>query len=111
MISGGYGKHPWDTGPMQPNQFVVMMVRTTFTVTAASWSKTAFALTLLRISKGWVKWALWFIIVSLNAVMALNAMIAWVSCRPVQASWDITVLGDCLPLNAISVIGYVAGGM
>jgi hypothetical protein len=108
MIADGYGKHPWD----QPYvNILVMMTRTTFTITAATWSKTAFAITMLRIAKGWVKWATWFILVSLNIICGLNAMIGWVSCSPVQKSWDRSAEGTCLPFQLITNLGYVAGGM
>jgi hypothetical protein len=109
MIEQGYGVHPWDGPPF--TNFVLLMVRTTFTVTAASWSKTAFAATMLRFVDGWMKWVVWFIIVSMNIVMALNAMIGWVSCTPIQKSWNMTMDGTCIDVSVILTIGYVAGGM
>ncbi|KAK3327026.1 hypothetical protein B0T19DRAFT_151020 [Cercophora scortea] len=113
MVTRGYGHHPWDGGPImgQDSSFMIlMMTRTTFTITAAAWSKTAFAITMLRIGEGWMKWFLWFIIVSLNVSMGLNAMIGWVGCSPVSKSWDMTVQGTCLDLSVIVNIGYVSGG-
>lgn len=107
MIATGYGKHPWDEPSVN---LVITMVRTTFTITAATWSKTAFAITMLRLAKGWVKWATWFILISLNIVCGLNAMIGWVGCTPVQKSWNRTIEGKCLPLNFVINLGYVAGG-
>ncbi|KAK3681340.1 hypothetical protein B0T22DRAFT_540227 [Podospora appendiculata] len=113
MVARRYGHHPWDDGPIigQSSSFMIlMMTRTTFTITAAAWSKTAFAITMLRIGEGWMRWFLWFIIVSLNVSMGLNAMISWVGCSPVQKSWDMTVQGTCLDLSVIVNIGYVSGG-
>lgn len=108
MIAKGFGKHPWDN-PNVPT--ILSMVRTTFIVTAATWSKTSFAVTMLRLCEGWVRWAVWFIIITLNAISGVNAMIGWVSCTPIQKSWDMTVEGKCLDLSTIIVLGYVAGGI
>ncbi|KAK3370720.1 hypothetical protein B0T24DRAFT_679876 [Lasiosphaeria ovina] len=102
----------WDMDTSPWTDTLIKMTRATFTITAASWSKLAFAATMLRLAdNGWMRWTLWFIIVSLNIVMALNAMISWVGCSPVQKSWNMTgVDGTCLDISVISNIGYVAGG-
>ena len=108
LISKGFGKHPWDNPAGVP--FILTMIRATFIVTAATWSKTSFAVTMLRLSEGWVRWAVWFIIITLNAISAVNAMIGWVGCTPIQKSWDRTIEGTCLDLSVVLVLGYVAGG-
>ncbi|KAK3386666.1 hypothetical protein B0H63DRAFT_139492 [Podospora didyma] len=111
MVSRGFGLHPWDTTSGPWTDTILKMSRATITITAASWSKTAFAITLLRLGKGWVRWVIWFIIVSLNLIMGLNAMISWVGCIPVQKSWNMMgVEGKCLDLSVIVNIGYVSGG-
>ncbi|KAK0707746.1 hypothetical protein B0H67DRAFT_321675 [Lasiosphaeris hirsuta] len=74
-----------------------MLTRTAFTITAASWSKTSFAVTMLRLGSGWVKWAVWFIMVTMNIAMGLNAMmIGFTSCTPVQKSWSADIEGHLL---------------
>ncbi|SPO06773.1 uncharacterized protein DNG_09467 [Cephalotrichum gorgonifer] len=54
------------------------------TILGTSWSKTSFGITLLRISNGWVKLFVWFIIISLNLVLSASAIILFVQCRPIQ---------------------------
>ncbi|KAK3988972.1 hypothetical protein QBC44DRAFT_397239 [Cladorrhinum sp. PSN332] len=103
-----YGKHPWDRPATSTPETILTMTRTTVTVTAAAWSKTSFAITLLRIAKGWVKWLVWFIIITMNVALGLNAMISWVACQPIQKSWDPTLPGTCIP-SAITALGYLSG--
>jgi hypothetical protein len=42
---------------------------------AAPWSKTSFALTILRLSDGWVRRAVLFIIVSVNIVLSVSGLL------------------------------------
>ncbi|KAK4039111.1 hypothetical protein C8A01DRAFT_36944 [Parachaetomium inaequale] len=110
MVAGGYGKHPWDSDGVDVDT-KMMLARNTFTQTAAAWSKTAFAVALLRLGEcsSWLRPALWFVIVSLNVVCGLNTLLAWVGCTPVQKSWDPTVEGTCLPPSFGLNSSYVAG--
>ena len=48
----------------------------------------SFALTLLRLTDGWTKWAVWFIIVSMNLAMGISALLPFVACTPIQRSWN-----------------------
>jgi hypothetical protein len=64
---------------------------------AAAWSKTSFAITLLRISNGWVKWVLWFIIISVNVALGVSGLILWIQCWPLQKLWMPDVEGACWP--------------
>ena len=65
------------------------------TILAAAWSKTSFGITLLRISKGWVKWFIWFIIISVNIVLGVSATIMWTRCWPVKKLWFPETEGTC----------------
>lgn len=40
-------------------------------------SKTAFAVTLLRLSNRWQQWALWFCIVTMNSWMVSKVILQW----------------------------------
>ncbi|KAH8204488.1 hypothetical protein TruAng_001404 [Truncatella angustata] len=96
-ISYGFGRHSYDI-PLQnysPMLFVSAFAGT-FMIIAAAWSKTAFAVTLLRISSGWQTGFLWFIIVSVNAVLGVSAVITWARCWPIQKIW-VNVSGTCWP--------------
>lgn len=94
----GFGKHIFAV-PLQnmPNISFNVTLCGTFSIYAAILSKTSFALTLLRISNGWMKILIWFIIVSINVSMGLSALFGWIQCSPVAKVWDITLPGTCWP--------------
>ncbi|KAK3905539.1 hypothetical protein C8A05DRAFT_41503 [Staphylotrichum tortipilum] len=102
MTTLGYGKHIWDF-PLE--NFSSIMVPTTvagtFSATAAVWSKTSFGITLLHITDGWIKKVTWFCIISMNIAFFITAILPWVYCTPVQASWDLTIKGKCIPFKVI----------
>ncbi|KAK3364700.1 putative integral membrane protein [Lasiosphaeria hispida] len=90
----GYGLHIWDFNLANMAQLLITVnVTGTFSVTAAIWSKTSFAITLLKLTEGWAKYLVWYIIVSMNIAMGLSALFPWVSCTPVQKAWDLSVVG------------------
>ena len=64
-------------------------------IVAAAWSKTAFAITLLRVSTGWVRRLVWFIIVTVNLFLGLSALFTFAQCRPVAKLWDNKLEGVC----------------
>jgi hypothetical protein len=64
-------------------------------ILAAAWSKTSFGITLLRISSGWTKWLVWFIIISVNVILGVSAIIMWTRCWPVRKLWFPDVDGYC----------------
>jgi len=112
MCAQGFGEHPWDYAwGIDPRELVFQWVRNTLAMTAGAWSKTAFAVTLLCLSTGWLRWFVWFILVSMNVIIALNATINWIGCEPIQRSWDPTVPGTCKNiLPQIIFIGNLGGG-
>ena len=65
------------------------------TILAAAWSKTSFGITLLRIAEGWVRWVVWFIIISVNIVLGVSAIIMWTRCWPVAKLWNDQLEGTC----------------
>ncbi|KAK4214202.1 hypothetical protein QBC37DRAFT_284397 [Rhypophila decipiens] len=110
----GYGKHSWDFMPPSIDDFFLnTLVRATFTITAIAWTKTAFAVTLLRLTEGWVKQVLWFIVITVNLFLGLSAFLPWIKCTdPVEKSWKVTMTtgGDCwLDFDAIGKISIFSG--
>ncbi|CAK7226338.1 hypothetical protein SEUCBS140593_006208 [Sporothrix eucalyptigena] len=99
----GYGKHLWD---IQSGNFYPLNVVATFagffSILAAVWSKTSFAMTVLRISNGWMRWAIWFIIMSVNVVLGTSAVLQWIRCMPVQKIFDSSIAGECLPQDVVT---------
>ncbi|KAH6661221.1 hypothetical protein BKA67DRAFT_531287 [Truncatella angustata] len=51
-------------------------------------SKTAFAVTLLRLSKRWQQWLLWFCIVTMNSYMVAKVILQWAKICG-KASYDV----------------------
>ncbi|KAK5651124.1 hypothetical protein OQA88_13263 [Cercophora sp. LCS_1] len=97
VVDYTYGHHTWDfRAPDIDRFFLVVNVRATLTVTAIAWTKTAFALTMLRLTDGWIKTALWFIIITMNIALGITALLFWIPCTPVQKSWTPTIQeGSC----------------
>jgi hypothetical protein len=73
----------------------INLVSVTFSIIAASWSKISFAVTLLRITDGWIKWFLWVAIALINILFGLGATFFWVSCTPLEKAWTPIVSGTC----------------
>lgn len=109
----GYGKHAFAIDPSNiPSMNIIGAASGTFTLTAIAWSKTSFALTLLRITTGWLRRAVWVIIISMNIALGVTALVHWVSCRPVHKFWDTSVKeGFCWPMEVISIVDISANGM
>lgn len=84
----------------------------TFSVLAAAWSKTSFALTLLRLmgDKKWARCFLWFAIVSMNLFLFNNALFQWIKCWPVSKTWNVLEPGTCWPAGVQTAYGVFAGG-
>jgi len=76
-----------------------------FAIFAAIYSKTSFAITLLRISEGRTRILLWFIIISVNIALGGSALIPWIQCRPVEKNWNVIVPGKCWNLKIFSYYG------
>ncbi|KAK0717511.1 hypothetical protein B0T26DRAFT_710099 [Lasiosphaeria miniovina] len=82
----------------------------TFSILAAMWSKTSFAVTLLRLVQGRTKAFVWFIIATVNILMGLNAIFLWVRCSPVQKTWNPYVPGTCWDPQVYPIFGMFAAG-
>ncbi|SPO07579.1 uncharacterized protein DNG_10274 [Cephalotrichum gorgonifer] len=100
LVRFGYGVHVWDLPPQGTgNSDVVLpllLSRGVLSSVALAWTKTSFALSLLRVTSGWTKRAVWIIAVSTNIAMG-SCAIVFMACSPVQAAWDLSVAGKCVP--------------
>lgn len=65
------------------------------TLTALSWTKTAFAVTLLRLTSDGTRMFVWFIIVSLQITMGFSAVVPWIQCNPIAKTWNPSLPGVC----------------
>ena len=114
VVTYTYGRHSWDFQPPDLDEFIlVVAVRATFAVTAIVWTKTAFAVTLLRLTDGWMKTSLWFIIISMNIAMGITCLLFWIPCTPLEKAWRPTRYlhaGSCWDANIVLNYSIFLGG-
>ncbi|CAK7212627.1 hypothetical protein SBRCBS47491_001531 [Sporothrix bragantina] len=123
-ISFGFGKHTADLVAADrvkdggnPEAFVTMLnaitlsgqLAITFGICAQAWSKTSWAITLLRISTGRrLRGFMWFALVSMNLFFAGPAFVYWFQCTPVAKAWQPLLPGTCWRPEVGIVVGIVA---
>lgn len=73
-------------------------------------SKTSFALTLLRVVEGRMKWLVWYIIISLNFFLFLMILFVWVQCDPPIKSYMPMHPGTCWEPQVLSNYMIFASG-
>lgn len=101
-VSNGYGRPFDDIDPDNLSTMAFFNYAYGFMVLlAAVWSKTSFAVTLLRISDGWTKRLVWFSIITVNAVMGVSAAFQWLQCWPSEKLWKPEVDGACWPSTIV----------
>ncbi len=104
-ITLGFGKPLWQFDFRFLPQFLLYSnVAGSFSILAAQLSKTSFAITVLRISSGGIKWLIWFIILSVNVALGLAIAFTWVQCDPIRKTWEVTLDGTCW--NKMIVVRY-----
>ncbi|KAK1991413.1 hypothetical protein LX36DRAFT_735548 [Colletotrichum falcatum] len=69
------------------------------------WSKTAFAISLLRMCDGWKRAFVWFAIISMNILFAFSAASFWIGCVPLAKRWDPFSEGTCYDLKWVVSFG------
>ncbi|KAH8898213.1 hypothetical protein GQ53DRAFT_817506 [Thozetella sp. PMI_491] len=107
----GLGKHVYDV-PVGNLSYISLLgdVTGTFSILAAVWSKTSFALTLLRLMHGEMRYFLWFLMITVNIAMYLNAIFLWLRCMPVTKTWNPYVEGTCWAPEVYPIFGMCAAG-
>lgn len=109
----GLGKHVADVPPYNLGEIGLLgNINGTFSVLAAAWSKTSFALTLLRLmgTKKWTGRFLWFAIATMNVFLFGNALFQWTKCWPISKTWDVMEAGVCWPAGVQTRYGIFAAG-
>ncbi|CAK7220168.1 hypothetical protein SCUCBS95973_004067 [Sporothrix curviconia] len=111
-VTLGEGQHVWDVDPAHYGTIGMLGNLTgTFSILGAVWSKTSFALTLLRLlSTPRMRWMLWLAIAGMNVAMGLNAVFLWVRCLPLVKTWDPAVSGTCWAPQVYPIYGIFAAG-
>ncbi|KAL8386772.1 hypothetical protein RB595_010404 [Gaeumannomyces hyphopodioides] len=102
IISLGYGRHVQTIDPSALTLIGLLgYLSGAPVVLAIVWSKTSFAITLVRIVQGPLKAFVWFIIITMNLFMTMSIINIWISCSPVEKVYNPTVPGRCWPINVI----------
>lgn len=97
-INLGFGRPLSQFNPKLLNEYLLITnLAGTFSILAACWSKTSFAITVLRISNGWVKALVWFIAITVNIAFGVAIAITWGQCTPIEKVWKPKTDGVCWP--------------
>ncbi|KAK0628292.1 hypothetical protein B0T17DRAFT_149524 [Bombardia bombarda] len=80
-----------------------------FSILGVALSKTSFAATLLRLTDGWTKRFVWFILITANTSHFFSALFIWVRCNPVAKAWDPLLPGTCWPFSVTVKYGIFVG--
>lgn len=96
-VDAGLGKHIESvSGDTLIRTMLFSAVAQTLSILGAAWSKTSFAVTLLRLTVvSHVRYLVWFIIVSLNVFLTFTAFLPLFQCTPVGKSFNPNVDGKC----------------
>ncbi|SPJ78701.1 related to integral membrane protein pth11 [Fusarium torulosum] len=106
----GFGKDITEVDPaLIPKIGLIGTIYGLFAVLSAAWSKTSFALTLIRLVDGWMNWFLWFLIVSMNIIMNLVIVFSFIKCTPAEKVWRSTVPGSCWNPHVATYYNIFAG--
>lgn len=89
---------------------LILNIASSLVILANLWSKTSFALTLLRLPLRWMKYTLWFIIISMTVFLGTSSVFIWAQCfSPGQTTIPSTEL-RCLPDNVMLGYSTFSGG-
>lgn len=84
----------------------------TLSILASVWSKTSFALTLLRLLSGrWIKDLLWLGVATIHVFLIVNALFMWIRCSPAAKMWDAYMEGTCWDNQVYPQYAMFAAGM
>ncbi|KAI0132847.1 hypothetical protein BJ170DRAFT_263628 [Xylariales sp. AK1849] len=109
----GYGKHTVDIPPENLATISIRgLVMGILLILATGWSKTSFAVTLIRLVQGWQRTALWIIIVTMNFFLGISAITNVCQCNPIEKPGSDSTgfgFGHCLPANVNIFVTIFAG--
>lgn len=103
-VSVGLGSHSQSSIVQSTPLQLSIVIATVFSVLGAAWSKTSFALTLLRITREGSRllyWGIWCVVVTMNVVLVFNAILQFIWCAPPGAAWNAQLKGNCWDRNAV----------
>ncbi|CAN8106175.1 unnamed protein product [Discula destructiva] len=104
-VSVGLGDHAGSSAVQQTPLQLSVLIAAVFSALGAAWSKTSFALTLLRITREGSRalyWGIWCVVLTMNVVLGLNAIVQFVWCAPAEATWNADLEGAwCWDRNVV----------
>lgn len=102
-VSYGLGQHDahFEYNDNGQHLQLTVVIATTFSVVGAALSKTSFAITLLRLTKGIMHNIVWFAIVTMNIVLVFNAVLQFIWCQPTWVAWNSGRGGNCWDRNIL----------
>lgn len=56
---------------------ILITISSCGTLIGQAWTKTAFGVTLIRMSNEWQRWILWFCIITMNIYMIIKVVLQW----------------------------------
>jgi len=89
---------------------LIALSSTTLAIASQSWSKTSFAITLLRITDGKIRLFLWVAIIAMNVLFGLGGLFFWIPCMPLRKAWQPLTRGACWDPWFNVVFGIVVSG-
>jgi hypothetical protein len=106
------GQHLKNISPTDlPTALMLSYIGRFFGIIALAFSKSSFAVTLLRLTiDRWQRIVLWFIILSLNISLGLCALFLFVQCTPVEKAYILSTPGSCWPQQVTIGFSIFAGG-
>ncbi|KAK2036257.1 hypothetical protein LZ31DRAFT_571489 [Colletotrichum somersetense] len=103
----GFGK----TIDFTPHMHTLSSVNVVINSVALALSKTSFAVTMLRISSGKRKAFIWFLIMTMNAVLATGAVASWIAaCDRPADTYEAVIPGTCWRVQDSVVMAMVSNG-
>ncbi|KAK3377230.1 hypothetical protein B0T24DRAFT_237074 [Lasiosphaeria ovina] len=111
VVNLGLGKYPCDIdiANLPSIGLIGPQFGGTVNLMAITLSKTAFAITLLRLTEGGLNKFIWFLLVSMNLITAANMFIIWFKCAPIAKSWNPFMEGTCISSDASNGFGVFWG--
>lgn len=106
----GFGLHAASI-PVANIPFITLTgnVVATLSIVANIYSKTSFALTLIRLTEGTLKALIIFFLITIHAISSTAAILLWTTCTPLERAWKPFVPGTC-QMELFKIVGIVSGG-
>lgn len=109
-VAVGFGHHFVDFNPNNLEMYgILSLLSGFFSILSSVCSKTSFAITLLRLSDGWLRVSVWIMIACMNVMMPPSAVFLFVSCTPAAKSWNHNLPGKCWPASVSVNYGIAVG--